>query len=131
MLQRACPSSFGSTGLAHADASAAFAGRTALDAPPLKREKKRACHQLTMTPARAERERLRAGALQRKLNEEKFTEFRLACGEGDGTACNSLGEWWATMRGDYARSMAIFADNCAANGHANSCFNAGLQMSAC
>ena len=82
-----------------------------------------------MTPARAERERQRAGALQRKLNEEKFTEFRLACGEGDSTACNSLGEWWSTMRGDYTRSMAIFADNCTATGHANSCFNAGLQMS--
>jgi hypothetical protein len=82
-----------------------------------------------MTPARRERERLKADALQRKLNEEKYTEFRIACDEGDATACNSLGEWWSALRGDYTKSLAVFRANCDLNKHANSCFNAALQLS--
>ena len=82
-----------------------------------------------MTPARRERERLKADALQRRLNEEKYTEFRVACDEGDPTACNSLGEWWSALRGDYNKSLAVFRANCDMHKHANSCFNAALQLS--
>jgi len=46
-----------------------------------------------MTPARRRRELAKRDTLQEKLNEEKFTEFRIGCDEGDPTACHSLGEW--------------------------------------
>lgn len=83
-----------------------------------------------MTPARREREWRRSDDMARKQNEERYVEFRIGCDEGDPTACNSLGEWWATMRGDYKQAGELFASTCTRMDHAGACLNYGIMAAA-
>lgn len=83
-----------------------------------------------MTPARREREWRKGDDAVKRQNEERYTEFRLGCDEGDATACNSLGEWWATMRGDYSSAQQIFHTTCNDYQHASACLNYGIMAAA-
>ena len=78
------------------------------------------------TPARRERERLKGDAQMRRVNEVRYTEFRMACDAGEATACNSLGEWWSVMRGQYDKAATVFARACIDMGQPQSCMNLGI-----
>lgn len=48
-----------------------------------------------MTPARYAREMATIQAINDKLQQEKFVEFKMACESGEPGGCNGLGEWYA------------------------------------
>jgi TPR repeat protein len=83
------------------------------------------------TPARHEREAAKVDKekdVGRLQNEAKFTEFDMACSGGQVSACNSLGEWYALMRSDFARSAELYASACVEGGHAQACLNLGKLL---
>jgi TPR repeat protein len=69
------------------------------------------------TPARAARDASLDDVTRdagRAANEAKYTEFRMACDEGHAASCVALGEWWAMMRGDFARAADLYGPACLA-----------------
>jgi hypothetical protein len=79
-----------------------------------------------MTPARRKREMDKADEEQRRIDEEKYVGFSVACNNDDGHGCQSLAEWYALLRGDYGKAADIYKANCAERRYANSCFNLGI-----
>lgn len=62
-----------------------------------------------MTPARLAREMAHIEAMNDKLQQEKFIEFKSACDNGEPGGCNGLGEWYAVRgrEGQQARHHVI------------------------
>lgn len=86
------------------------------------------------TPARRQRDLERSEVVRnegRVSNEVKFTEFRMGCDAGDVAACNSLGEWYAMMRHDFATAVGFYKPGCFTNRYAQSCLNFGLITGRC
>ena len=73
--------------------------RTTLQAHTAKASEKRRYHRkkfpLRMTPARYAREVAAVEAMNKRLQDEKFIEFKMACDNGEAGGCNGLGEWYA------------------------------------
>ena len=59
--------------------------------------------------------------------EKRSLEFRLNCddGNGDASACHSLGEWLSVMERNYEEAGAVYGKNCDKNEYGPSCFNRG------
>ena len=57
--------------------------------------------------------------------EKRSFEFRSNCddGEGDASACHSLGEWLSVMEQNYEGAGAVYGKNCEKNNYGPSCFN--------
>jgi TPR repeat protein len=80
------------------------------------------------TPARRMRELDTAESKReegRRANEAKYTEFKLGCDEGQVSACNSLGEWWAIMRQDFEAAARLYTPACLESRHPQACLNLG------
>jgi len=61
-------------------------------------------------------------------NEAKYTEFASLCEEGNVSACNSLGEWYAMMRSDFGRAAGLYTTACLRDGYPNACYNLGIAL---
>lgn len=79
-----------------------------------------------MTPARRKRDLAKSDAEQRRIDEEKYVGFSVACNNDEANACHSLGEWYAVLRANFAKAAELYRPNCLERGYANSCFNLGL-----
>ena len=57
--------------------------------------------------------------------EKRSLEFRINCddGNGDESACHSLGEWHAVVEQKYEDAAHVYRKNCEKNCYAASCFN--------
>ena len=64
----------------------------------------------------------------RSENEAKYTEFRLGCDGGNAAACNSLGEWFALMRQDFATAVGYYRSACFERRYPQACLNYGLVV---
>lgn len=84
-----------------------------------------------MTPARRKREMTKADEEQRRIDEEKYVGFSVACNNDDAHGCHSLAEWFAILRSDFGKAATIYKANCAERRYANSCFNLGVMYGAC
>ena len=80
------------------------------------------------TPARLARENERRNAANeqsRKENEAKYTAFQMQCDAGSVESCNSLGEWFVLMRGDYKAAAKFYTPACLEKRHPQACLNLG------
>lgn len=84
-----------------------------------------------MTPARQLREQQKHKALQEKINEEKYLEFKMACSDGDADGCHSLAEWFSVIRADFVQAAQLYRPNCDTRNHASSCLNLGILSCKC
>eukprot|EP00753_Platysulcus_tardus_P006592 PLAT14332.1.p1 GENE.PLAT14332.1~~PLAT14332.1.p1 ORF type:complete len:228 (+),score=64.92 PLAT14332.1:12-695(+) len=71
-------------------------------------------------------ENAEAEEAKRRYLKEKREEFEAFCDEGDGNACNSLGEWWQVVGKDFRKAAGLFETNCWERGHGQSCYNLAL-----
>ncbi|CAE7945712.1 hypothetical protein FNF29_08375 [Cafeteria roenbergensis] len=83
-----------------------------------------------MTPARRKRDLAKSDAEQRRIDEEKYVGFSVACNNDEANACHSLGEWYAVLRANFSKAAELYRPNCLERGYANSCFNLGLLFGA-
>eukprot|EP00941_MAST-03F_sp_MAST-3F-sp1_P005876 g5876.t1 len=65
--------------------------------------------------------------LKEEYLEDKYVDFKIACDEGDPTACYSLGEWYAMVKEDKETAATIFRENCNKRNNGNSCFSLSLM----
>lgn len=65
------------------------------------------------------------------FDRDRLVEFEVACNNGDATGCNSLGEWFGVLNGEFEKAADIFRPNCYERSNGNSCFHYGLLHGKC